>query len=78
MALARGGSGFAIVEDLITRADAALMASANLAGLALAIHEVDAEWDSDDADDADDEVIAVPARYAIGYRTLAADVTRPG
>ena len=54
MALARGGSGFAIVDDLITRAHAALMA------------------------DADDGVIAVPARYAIGYRTLAADVTRPG
>ena len=75
VALARGGSGFAIVDDLIARAHAALMADANVAGLALGIHEIDAEWDSDDVDDG---VIAVPARYAIGYRTLAADVTRPG
>ena len=75
VALARGESGFAIVDDLIIRAHRVLMADANAGGLALGIHEIDAEWDSDDADDG---VIATPARYAIAYRTLFADLTQLG
>ena len=74
-ALARGDDAFTAIDNLITKAHAAIMRDSNLRGLALGVHELDTEWDSDDADDG---VLAVPARYAIGYRRLVSDLTRLG
>ena len=58
-------------DALLTAAHAALMADVNLGGLALGIHELDCEWDVEDADAI---AAAIPARYRITYRTLAADL----
>lgn len=60
---------------LLTAAHAALMADATLGGLALGIREQDGEFEIEDADDV---VAALPARYAITYRTLAHDLSQPG
>ncbi|MGC5859821.1 hypothetical protein SNK21_25770, partial [Ralstonia pseudosolanacearum] len=59
---------------LLTAAHTALMANANFGGLALGIHELDCEWDVEDADAV---AAAIPARYRITYRTLAADLATP-
>ena len=58
-------------DALLAAAHAALMADVNLGGLALGIHELDCEWDVEDADAV---AAAIPARYRITYRTLAADL----
>lgn len=60
---------------LLTAAHAALMADVNLGGLALGIRELECEWEVDDADAV---AAAIPARYCITYRTLAANLTAPG
>lgn len=62
-------------DQLLTAAHAALMADMNLGGLALGIRELECEWDVEDADAA---AAAIPARYCITYRTLAADLASPG
>ena len=75
VAIARGEDGEAVADGLIVAAHAALMADANLGGLALGVQEVDCEWD---AEDADAGAVALPARYAIRYRTLANDLSISG
>lgn len=62
-------------DRLLTAVHAALMANANLGGLALGIREQECEWEVEDADAV---AAALPARYAISYRTLARDLTQPG
>jgi hypothetical protein len=75
VALARGDDAFDTADRLVVAAHAALMADTNLGGLALGLREIDCEWD---AEDADAGAAAIPARYEIRYRTLAADLTRHG
>ena len=62
-------------DQLLTAAHAALMADMNLGGLALGIREQECEWEVEDADAV---AAAIPARYAITYRTLARDLSSPG
>lgn len=60
---------------ILTAAHAALLANRNLGGLALGIHEQECEWDIEDADAV---AAAIPARYAITYRTLDTDLSTKG
>lgn len=62
-------------DRLLTAAHAALMADPNLGGLCLGIREQACEWEVEDADAV---AAAMPARYAITYRTLARDLSTPG
>ena len=62
-------------DQLLTVAHAALMVDVNLGGLALGIKEIECEWEVEDADAV---AAAIPARYCITYRTLAADLATPG
>lgn len=62
-------------DRLLTAAHAALLADRNLGGLALGIHEQECEWDIEDADAV---AAAIPARYAITYRTLDTDLSTKG
>ncbi len=62
-------------DRLLTAAHAALLANGNLGGLALGIREQECEWDVEDADAV---AAAIPARYAITYRTLASDLSTTG
>ncbi len=62
-------------DRLLTAAHAALMADLNLGGLALGIREQECEWEVEDADAV---AAAIPARYAITYRTLVRDLSSPG
>lgn len=62
-------------DRLLTAAHAALMADGNLGGLALGIREQECEWEVEDADAI---AVAIPARYRITYRTLAADLSTQG
>lgn len=75
VALARGDDAFDTADRLVVAAHAALMADTNLGGLALGLREIDCEWE---AEDADAGAAAIPARYEIRYRALAADLTRHG
>jgi hypothetical protein len=65
----------ALADQILVVAHAALFHNVNLGGLALGIRELDCEWDVEDADAG---AAAIPARYQITYRTLAADLTQPG
>ena len=56
-------------------AHAALLTAPNLDGLAIAVREIDCEWEVDDADAG---AVALPARYEIRYRTQAQDLTQTG
>ena len=47
----------------------------NLAGLALGVREIDAEFDIEDADAT---AAAIPQRYRITYRTLSCDLAQLG
>jgi len=62
-------------DRLLTAAHAALLAKRNLGGLALDIREQECEWDIEDADAL---AAAIPARYAITYRTLETDLSSKG
>lgn len=62
-------------DALLTAAHAAVMRDVNLAGLALGIREIDAEFDIEDADAT---AAAIPQRYRITYRTLSADLSQLG
>jgi hypothetical protein len=62
-------------DALLCAAHAALMLDVNLGGLALGIHDLECEWEVEDADAI---AAAIPARYRITYRTLASDLSQPG
>ena len=62
-------------DELLTAAHAAVMLDVNLAGLALGVREIDAEFDIEDADAT---AAAIPQRYRITYRTLSADLAQLG
>jgi len=62
-------------DRLLTAAHFALLADVSLGGLALGIREQDLEWEIEDADAV---ALALPARYAITYRTLAHDLSTQG
>jgi hypothetical protein len=64
-----------LADQLLTAAHAALLADPNLGGLALAVEELDTEWDIEDADAV---AAAMPARYRITYRTQARDLATQG
>ncbi len=74
-AVAHGPLAWDQADRVLVLAHAALMQSPNLDGLSLGIREVEADWDTDDLDAGS---LAVPARYEIRYRTLAADLTQVG
>lgn len=74
-ALARGDNAVLIADSILVSTHAALFTDPNFAGLALGLKELDCEWDSEDADDG---VVAIPARYQITYRTLATDLSQTG
>ena len=73
--VARGNDGFDQADRTLVVAHAALLADSNLGGLALAVREIDCEWD---AEDADAGAVSLPARYEIRYRTHAIDLTKTG
>jgi hypothetical protein len=78
VALAREVAGEApevMADRLLVSAHAALFAGVNLGGLCLGIQELDAEWDTEDADAG---IAAIPARYQITYRTLLHDLSLQG
>ena len=75
VALARGADAFDAADRLIVAAHAAVLADPNLGGLALAVRELDCEWE---ADDLDAGTVMLPARYEIRYRTVLTDLTQTG
>ena len=76
VALARDPvDGFAVADDLVCRAHAALMNDPTLGELSLGIAEMEADWQ---AEDADIEAVAIPATYRITYRTFVTDLTSKG
>ena len=75
VALARGADAFDAADRLIVAAHAAVLADPNLGGLALAVRELDADWDVDDLDAG---TVMLPARYEIRYRTVLTDLTQTG
>ena len=62
-------------DALLTAAHAAVMLDVNLAGLALGVREIDAEFDIEDADAT---AAAIPQRYRITYRPLSCDLAQLG
>lgn len=62
-------------DRLLTAAHAALFADVNFGGLALGLKELECEWEVEDADAV---AAAIPARYCITYRTLAANLSIQG
>lgn len=73
--VARGADAFNVADTALVAAHAALLADPNWGGLAIAVREIDCEWEVDDADAG---AVALPARYEIRYRTHALDLTRTG
>ena len=73
--VARGADAFDVADLALAAAHAALLADPNLAGLSIAVREIDCEWEFDDADAG---AVALPARYEIRYRTHAIDLTQTG
>jgi hypothetical protein len=73
--VARGNDGFDQADRTLVVAHAALLADPNLGGLAIAVREIDCEWD---AEDADAGAVSLPARYEVRYRTHAIDLTKTG
>ena len=67
--------GYAVADDIVCRAHAALMADPALGDLALGIAEMEADWQ---VEDADMEAVAIPATYRITYRTFVTDLTSKG
>lgn len=61
-----------VADALLCAAHAALMRDANLGGLAIAVREVESEWEVEDADAI---ACSASARYQITYRTLIADIS---
>ena len=73
--VARGANAFDVADQALVAAHAAMIAAPNLSGLAIAVREIDCEWEFDDADAG---AVALPARYEIRYRTHAIDLTQTG
>lgn len=73
--VARGADAFEVADQLLVAAHAALLADPNLGGLCIAVREIDAEWE---AEDADAGAVLLPVRYEIRYRTHAIDLTQTG
>lgn len=73
--VARGADAFDVADRALVAAHAALQLEPNLGGLAIAVREIDCEWEFDDADAG---AVALPARYEIRYRTHAVDLTQTG
>ena len=67
--------GHGVADDLICRVHAALFVDTTLGGLALGMAEMEADYQTEDADI---EAIAIPAIYRITYRTLVSDITQGG
>lgn len=67
--------GYAVADDLLCKAHLALLADHTLGGLALSLAELEADYQSEDADV---EAIAIPAIYRITYRTLVSDISQGG
>ena len=68
-------SAHGIADALLVGAHAALFSNPNCGGLALGLQELDCEWE---VEDADADIVALPGRYQITYRTLAADLSTKG
>ena len=64
-----------IADRLLVAAHLALLTDVNLGGPCLGIRELDCEWD---VEDADATAAAIPSRYQIIYRPLAADLSIQG
>jgi len=75
VAIARGDDAFDQADLAMVAAHAALMRDTNLGGLALALREIDCEWETEEADAG---AVALPARYEIRYRTHVLDQTQTG
>lgn len=73
--VARGADAFDVADRALVAAHAALLADSNLSGLAIAVREIDCEWESENADAG---AVALPARYEVRYRTHAIDLTQAG
>ena len=73
--IARGEDAFDAADRIQVAAHQALMRDPNLGGLALLLHEIDGDWE---AEDADAGAVALPSRYEIHYRTHINDPTRNG
>lgn len=73
--VARGADAFDVADRALVAAHAALLADQNLGGLAIAVREIDCEWDAEDADAGS---VVLPARYEVRYRTHAIDLTKTG
>ena len=73
--VARGADAFDVADQALVAAHAAMLADPNLGGLAIAVREIDCEWEFDDADAG---AATLPARYEIRYRTHAIDLTQTG
>ena len=67
--------GYAVADDLLCKTHLALLADTTLGGLALSLTEMEADYQ---AEDADEEAIAIPAIYRITYRTLVSDISQGG
>lgn len=67
--------GYAVADDLLCRAHLALLADTTLGGLALSLAEMEADYQTEDADV---DAIAIPAIYRITYRTLVSDLSQGG
>lgn len=67
--------GYLVSDDLLCKAHLALLADPTLSGLALAIDEQEADYQSEDADV---DAVAIPATYRITYRTLVSDISQGG
>lgn len=64
-----------IADELLVAAHLALFANKTVDGLAIGLQELDCDWQEEDADA---DLAAMPARYQITYRTLAADISQLG
>jgi hypothetical protein len=64
-----------IADGLLVAAHLALFANKTVDGLAIGLQELDCDWQEEDADA---DLAAMPARYQITYRTLAADISQLG
>ena len=81
VAVARGqdtSEAVEIADSLIVLAHEAMMSDQSLLtesgqSLSFRIEEQDTDWEYEDADDS---VVAIPARYSITYRTTKADLTK--
>ena len=65
----------AVADELLVAAHLALFSNKTLNGLAIGLQELDCDWQEEDADA---DLVAMPARYQITYRTLACDISQLG